>query len=276
MRDCLCGAYEMHIHTAPDVTPRKCTDIELARRLQKAGLAGALIKCHYADTAGRAALLNDQFPDLHFAGGVVLNNAVGGINPEAVAASGKMGGKIVWFPTMDARHYQEFRNAPESVLNQCLYILDIEGRLLPEVLAVLETAKAYGMMVGTGHMSSEEGLAVVRAGSGLGLQVILTHADNPADFYTAEQQREAVKLGAIVEHSYFTTFYDRTPIEAVAEQIRAVGVEHVILSTDFGQPKSPYSDEGLEQYAGLLAAQGFSEDELAVMFRSTPARLLRH
>ena len=27
------GAYDMHIHTAPDVTPRKCDDLELAQRL---------------------------------------------------------------------------------------------------------------------------------------------------------------------------------------------------------------------------------------------------
>lgn len=48
MRDCLRGAYEMHVHTSPDVTARKCSDLELARRFRDAGLAGALIKCHYA------------------------------------------------------------------------------------------------------------------------------------------------------------------------------------------------------------------------------------
>ena len=104
MRDCLRGAYEMHVHTSPDVTARKCSDLELARRFRDAGLAGALIKCHYADTAARAALLNEQFTQLHFAGGVTLNNSVGGLNPEAVATSGKMGGRIVWFPTQAKRN----------------------------------------------------------------------------------------------------------------------------------------------------------------------------
>ena len=32
MLELLRGAYEMHIHTAPDVGPRKCSDLELARR----------------------------------------------------------------------------------------------------------------------------------------------------------------------------------------------------------------------------------------------------
>ena len=40
------GAYDMHIHTAPDVTPRKCDDLELARRLQAVGMAGCAIKRH--------------------------------------------------------------------------------------------------------------------------------------------------------------------------------------------------------------------------------------
>lgn len=267
----------MHVHTAPDVTERKCSDLELARRFREVGLAGALIKCHYADTAARAALLNEQFPELRFAGGVTLNYASGGLNPEAVSVCGKMGGKVVWFPTMDARHYREFHdkgNKPESGQKRGISILDAEGQLFPEALAVMATAKRYGMMVGTGHLAPEEGMALVRAGAGLGCQVILTHADNPANAYTLEQQREATQLGAIVEHSYFTTYYRRTPIEAIAAQIRAVGIEHVTLSTDFGQPQSPYSDEGMEQYAALLASQGFNDFDLQMMFCRTPARLL--
>ena len=75
---------------------------------------------------------------------------------------------------------------------------------------------------------------------------------NPADCYTLQQQEEAAALGAYVEHSFFTTYHGRTPIEEIARQIRAVGCEKVLLTTDFGQPASPCSDEGLEEYAGLL------------------------
>ena len=106
------------------------------------------------------------------------------------------------------------------------------------------------------------------------MQALVTHADNPADCYTTEQQQEAVSLGAVIEHCYFTTYYDRTPAHIVAEQIRAVGVENVILSTDFGQPKSPYSDEGLELYAQVMAKEGFTDGELTMMFRTTPEKLL--
>ena len=51
-------------------------------------------------------------------------------------------------------------------------------------------------------------------------------------------------------------------------------MENVILSTDFGQPKSPYSDEGLELYAQVMAKEGFTDGELTMMFRATPEKLL--
>lgn len=81
MRELLNGVYDLHIHTAPDVVPRKCSDLELARRLVDRGMAGCAIKCHYFDTAARAGLLMEQFPQLDVAGGVTLNRSVGGVNP---------------------------------------------------------------------------------------------------------------------------------------------------------------------------------------------------
>ena len=276
MLELLRGAYEMHIHTAPDVGPRKCSDLELARRFRTCGLAGALIKCHYADTAPRAALLNEQFPDLRFFGGVTLNNSQGALNPAAVESCGKMGGRVVWFPTMDALAYRAFhaRTKPETPVADGIAVCAADGSLRPEAAAVIAMAKRYGMIVATGHISAEEGLAVVRECAAQGVQALVTHADNPADCYTTEQQQEAVSLGAVIEHCYFTTYYDRTPAHIVAEQIRAVGVENVILSTDFGQPKSPYSDEGLELYAQVMAKEGFTDGELTMMFRATPEKLL--
>ena len=265
--------FDMHVHTSPDVVSRKLSDIELAERFRNAGLLGAVIKCHYADTAGRAALLNERYGDygMKFYGGVVLNNSAGGINHHAVEASGKMGGRYVWFPTMDAEHYLQHRNSDSQ---DGIYILDSEGRLKSEAVKVLETAKKYNMLVGTGHMSAEEGMSLVRANVNVGCRIVLTHADNPADFYTSEQQVEAVSMGAIVEHSYFTIYYGRTPIELMTEQIRAVGTENVFLSSDLGQPASPYPDEGLKDFADIMRSHGFSESETQSMFRDNPAMLL--
>lgn len=276
MRHLLQGAYDMHIHTAPDVTPRKCDDLELAQRLQEAGMAGCAIKSHYMDTSGRAALLQKLYPELTFAGGITLNRSLGGVNPDAVERTGQMGGKMLWFPTLEARAYQGFHHRDDGTdLSRFLTVLDEDGKLLPQAVEVLEAAAQYHMVVGTGHLGAEEGLALVREARRMdGLQMVLTHADNPADQYTLEQQQEAVRMGAMVEHCYFTTYYDRVSAQEIARQIRGVGAENVILSTDFGQVKSPYSDEGILGYLEVLATQGITEDELRLMTCTNPKRLI--
>lgn len=153
-------------------------------------------------------------------------------------------------------------------------VCDEKGNLLPQALEVLDVATRHQMVVGTGHIGADEGMALVRAAAERGCTVVLTHADNPADCYSIQQQQEAVALGAYVEHSFFTTYHNRTPIEEIARQIRAVGCEHVLLTTDFGQLNSLYSDEGMEEYARVLMTQGFTAKELGIMMRQVPERLL--
>ena len=82
-------------------------------------------------------------------------------------------------------------------------------------------------------------MILVQEGLRRGCRMVLTHCDNPANFYTVEQQVEAVRWGAMIEHSYLTTLWGRTPIEEIARMIRATGCENVFLTTDSGQPKSP-------------------------------------
>ena len=272
MNDLLKGVYDLHVHTSPDVVPRKCSDLELAARLTDSGMAGCAIKSHYSDTAARAGLLQEQFPKLHIAGGVTLNRSVGGVNPDAVERSAQAGGKMVWFPTLEARAYKQFHG--ETELSRYLTVLGGEGKLLPQAVEVLETAAQYKLTVGTGHLSAQEGMALVAEAARLDCQMLLTHADNPADQYTTEQQVEAVRQGAFVEHCFFTTYYNRVSIEEIAAQIWAVGCNNVILTTDFGQPKSPYPDEGMIQYAELLLKQGFSENDLYRMMAENPKRLI--
>lgn len=277
MNDMIKGVYDLHVHTSPDVVPRKCSDIELGRRLAAAGMAGCALKSHYFDTAARAGLLQEQFPQLRIVGGVVLNRSVGGVNPEAVERCAQAGGKMVWFPTVESRSFQAFqyRENPTPDLSHLLTVLDEDGMLIPQAVEVLEISARYGMTAGTGHLSAREGMALVAEAARVGCQIVLTHADNPADQYTVEQQNEAVRQGAFVEHCFFTTYFNRTPIEEIAAQIRAVGCGHVILTTDFGQPKAPYSDEGMAQYMDMLLKQGFSSEELFKMMSINPQYLIQ-
>lgn len=275
MNELLHGVYDLHIHPSPDVVPRKCSDLEVARRMLAAGMAGGAIKCHYLDTAGRAALLREQFPTLNIVGGIALNRSVGGLNPDAAERSAQAGGKMLWFPTLDAREFQRSRHPNGDVdLSGYLPVCDENGKLLPAALDVLDVAAQYGMVVGTGHIGAFEGMALVREGRRRGCTMVLTHCDNTFDYYTVEQQVEAVRLGAIAEHSYLMVYWGRTPVEKIADQIRAVGAENVILSTDFGQPNSDYFDVGLATYMQSLLDAGITREELDQMLRVNAERLI--
>ena len=271
------GAYDLHVHVAPDVTQRKCGDLELARRVRAAGMRGCVIKCHYFETAARAALLRSQFPDLEIAGGLALNLSVGGINPHAVERFGQMGGGILWFPTMDARAFQAYKHRDQPGFDAAMYLLatDGQGAPLAETAAVLKLAAKYGLVVATGHLSPEEGLCVLREAKRLGVErTIVTHVEHPAMQYTDEQQQEAVSLGAMIEHSYNNAWFGRCSLPEIVRQIRVVGCEHVILTTDFGQLDAPFSVDGLREYAKKLGECGFSTDELNTMLCRNPGMVL--
>lgn len=260
-----------------DVKKRKFTDPELAGRLLEAGMQGVVIKNHFSETACRAALLQQQFPQLKVAGGIVLNRPNGGINPYAVENCIALGGKFLWMPTLDARTYQlcKHPDMKREEAEKYLYLLDERGNLLPAVREVLYLAAQADMTVATGHISAEEGKMVAAAAREAGVRkIIITHADNPADFYTDADQLACVKMGAVIEHCCFNVFTGQTPIGELARQIRLVGCDNVLLSSDFGQPGSPYPEEGLSQLAEALLGEGFTPSDLETMLKTNPEKLM--
>ncbi|HEY1292984.1 MAG TPA: DUF6282 family protein, partial [Chloroflexota bacterium] len=85
------GAFDTHIHSAPDVLPRKFNDLELAQRFKARHMAGFVLKSHYICTADRATLVNQVVPEVQAFGAIALNNSVGGLNPLALDIAGRLG-----------------------------------------------------------------------------------------------------------------------------------------------------------------------------------------
>lgn len=300
-RDVLVGSYDLHVHFGPDVRPRKSTEYEMAKRFLDIGMKGFAIKSHFTPTVERALLVNEAFPGLNAVGGVVLNAAIGGLNPYAVEDAGRLGGKFVWFPTMDAAHdmprlksfipqFVEMETKLEERygLNAAISILNDKGNLKAEVFPILEIARDYNMIVATGHLSPKEGLALIKAGQNMGVKkMVVTHADWKATNYTVEEQAEAIRYGAKIEHCFMTPCI---PYEEIASQIRQLGVQHFYLSTDLGAPTvpggkdggflmsgaAPYADEGMEKFITIMQNNGFSKEELRTMTAENPALLVEN
>ena len=90
-------------------------------------------------------------------GGVVLNHPVGGLNPHAVVASIRQGGRIVWLPTVSARHF--VRNARLARTLGQIVPPGISGlrvatgsRLNQEVDHILDLIAEHDLILASGHV----------------------------------------------------------------------------------------------------------------------------
>lgn len=284
-------AYDLHVHSAPDVLPRKFDDIEMARRIISSGMKGYAIKSHYFCTSERAEIIRKMFPACNAIGTITLNSAVGGINPMAAEMAGRSGAKLVWFPTVDSRHERESQvNTPpenraywtrildqlkaEGISSPTINILK-NGKLMPEVFDVLDIIAKYKLVLATSHLSREETLALIKAAQERKVErIIITHADFPSTFYSIEEQKELLKSGAFIEHCYNTPATGKVSWDTVVEQIRGVGAQHVVLTTDLGQTAGVFPDEGLALFGQKLLEKGFSETEIRTMIVTNPASLV--
>ena len=106
------GVIDMHVHSHPDVFGRNMDDIDVAQLAKARGMRGIVLKNHISETASRAALVMKVVPGIEVFGGIVLNNAVGGINPNAVEWMHRVygsRGKVVWLPTFESdKHVKTF------------------------------------------------------------------------------------------------------------------------------------------------------------------------
>lgn len=292
-RQLIQGAIDLHVHSAPDILPRRMDDIEMAQRIQQSGMAGYCIKSHYFCTSERARLMNRLYPGSRAIGTVTLNSSVGGINPSAVEMAARSGARLVWFPTCDSAHEMAhvFDGDPnkklpywaqiviemkkDGIQAPTITLLDHDGGLKPEVLAVLDIIARHDMVLATGHISHQECFALVKAAGERGVKkVLVTHVSFPTTYYTIEEQQRLVELGAYLEHCYTTWATGKVAYPVVEEMIRAVGAEHIVIATDLGQKTALYPDEGMLEFAKQLYDGGFSPEEIRRMMVENPATLI--
>lgn len=264
------GAYDLHIHTGPDVVPRKLSDLTAVKRAMEAGMAGIAIKSHVSSTAGRTAVLNELFPGFRTISALALNYPVGGLNPAAVLAFGKMGGDIVWMPTLDAGNFRRYKKEEGGIS-----ILGPGGTLVEEAEQILDLILEYDLTLATGHLNREEALCLTERACRKGIRKIcMTHVTHPACALSILEQKSCVRMGAVIEHSYGHIYEGRCTLERSVNEIEAVGADHVCLTTDTGQTKFPWPDCAFAEYLELLLKAGISEEKIRKMTKDNPKRLI--
>jgi hypothetical protein len=269
------GVIDIHVHTAPDSTPRSIDAIDLARLAESRGMRAIVLKNHFAPTASDAYLVHKVVPGIQVFGGIDLNLSVGGMNPAAVEkmalTTGHLG-KVVWMATYDT--YAQVMKAKE----QRPYVaVSRNGELLPEAKAVIAMIAKYNLVMATGHNSPEDDLLLIQEARKQGVkEMVVTHAMLTPTSMTIAQMQEAAKLGAYIEFVYNGLIGNSKQFDFAdyAKAIRAVGVDHCILSSDMGQPANPLHPDGLQLFFDGLKKQGLSQADIDAMSKVNPARLL--
>jgi hypothetical protein len=280
------GLIDFHTHAAPDIFGRAVDDDELAALAAARQMEAIVFKNHVTHTADRAWLVRKHVPGIKVFGGITLNRAVGGLNPQAVEWMWRMQGghgRVVWFPTFDAdNHVRRSGTAPSG-----LRVVDERGKVLPEARAILKICAARRLVVQTGHASAEEALALIEAAREEGCdRVVVTHAQFDVVDMSLAQMKRAAAMGAKMELCALLMLTGpesplewmrhapRIPLADTAARIKAVGAQHFVLGTDLGQTGNPTPADGLQMFVTGLLAHGVTRQQIEIMGRETPGALL--
>lgn len=280
------GTIDMHCHSGPSPFPREFDHADAARDAwDRLRMRAMVVKSHHHNTVmdllGMQARL-DSVPTQVF-GGIALNNQVGGLNKYAVQMSLRMGGKVVWFPTNSSgRHIEchaEHIGFPTATVELDVEqtVVSVGGELVPEVGPILDEIQANGAVLNGGHMYPADIRAVFTLAREKGIdRMVVSHPDFVigAD---PEQCREFVKLGAFIEHELH--MYDpegtmKWDPKQLYEWISALGPEHTVLSSDFGQRGLSRPVDAFLRIGEILLDLGLSERELRMITQGNAAFLL--
>lgn len=272
------GFIDLHVHTAPDNAPRRLDDIELARAAAAAGMRGVLVKSHSTLTADRAAIAQAHAGvPVEVWGGLALNDPVGGLNPAAVEAAIAFGAREVWMPTRNTRNENRFDGKGAHGLT----VFDEAGGLKGAVHDILRLIAEADIILGTGHVSVEESMALVAAAREAGVKrILITHPSAPFTNFPPDLQGDLARQGCYFEHCWvFTTpllqsMGKFTSAARILSDIRQVGWEVTVLATDYGQADNAPPVDGLRAFAAACLAAGFTPAQVRRMGAENSAALV--
>lgn len=279
------GAIDLHCHPYPDLFPRLADDVDVAKYAQGQGLRAVMIKCHHENSVSRAYLTQKIVPDLQLFGGVVLNSYVGGINPAAVEAALRLGGKEVWMPTVDAAYHAEMHGGTGTYDSQAsgqasrpgISAVDQEGDLRPEVIEVLDLIAQHNAILGTCHLSPKEIALLVTTARERGVQkILITHPFFKVPNLDIDTLKVLASQGAYAEFGYCTVspMWNYATLKKVAHAIQILGSGSCVLVSDAGQRHNPMPAEALRLFAQGIFESGVPEEDIYRMIRDNPAELL--
>ena len=285
----LVGVIDVHAHSGPDSRPRSIDFLDAVRYAKLKGMRGLVLKHHLDPTAGYAYIARKEVPGFESFGLIDLNRPVGGMNPAAVehfvqvsmpGAPPEGYGRVVMMASDDTPYQLQVSksNAPGVVVVR-------NGEVVPEAKAIMALVKKYNLTLTTGHHNGAESVIIVREAIAQGIpatRIGVTHANIDPPGLTVEQMQEVAKMGAFVEmcgqSQRALTPEAQKALDArndrMADLIKKVGPDHVIMETDLGQANNEYHPDGIAAFVRNMRARGITPAQTDMMTKRNPARYL--
>jgi Family of unknown function (DUF6282) len=281
------GAVDVHLHSEPDLFPRIADDVGVARHAASLGLRAISLKCHSERTTSRAYMTMQQVPGIQVVGGIVLNRAVGGINPDAVEAALQLGARHVWMPTVDAANHARTFGSTGAYDKQAstmarsadtgIEVFDADGTPIEGLFDVLDLVAQHRAILSTCHLSIPEIVKLVPAARERGVEkIMITHPYFKVPGLDLETLRSLVDQGAYAEFGYCTIspMWNHATLVRQVEAINELGAQRCILMSDGGQRHNPMPAECLRVFAQSVYESGVAEEDVTKMIKDNPLDLL--
>ncbi|ADB76366.1 DUF6282 family protein [Geodermatophilus obscurus] len=266
------GVADLHVHGAPSLVARHGLDHEVVGAHAQVGVDLAVLKAHEGSTVERAALAADrpETDGVRVVGGIVLNSPAGGANPDAVEVAARLGGRVVWMPTVSAPAHVASAAAPELSVHRTLSfrqvdVLDDAGALLPAWREVLDVVAAHDLVLASGHLTCAEALVLFRAASAAGVRrMLFNHPRMPFLGWDDDAAPELARLGVVLELGILPDILttDGPPSTTLGE---VYPHDQLAFGGDLGHADHPTMAQALPGWlAGLEACLGEAGTERAL------------
>jgi hypothetical protein len=229
---------DLHVHAAPSLLPRHGEDPATVAAERAQGFRHVVLKSHEGSTVERAALAG---PDVY--GGVVLNSPVGGANPDAVEVAARLGGRVVWMPTVSSRTHKAGAASPELSVHRGFELRVVEvvdgGRLRPEWHDVLDAVASHDLLLASGHLSAAETVVLFTEARRRGVQRLMVNHPKMAFLHWADSLAgELSALGAHLELGILPDLLGR-PETSSLTLLDVYPAELLVFGGDLGHADHP-------------------------------------
>lgn len=284
------GAADLHIHSGPCLIEREVSHVDVCLDAMKAEMKAVVLKDHHCMTANIVPFLEENITKdnpLKVFGSIVLNNSMGGVNPKTVECAINYGAKIVWFPTLSAKHHKEQhgkmsaiaqstmpKNKHKLAYDEPITILGNNGRLVPEIRDICQMIAGADIVLGTGHLSRKETDLLIEEAQNCGVnRIILDHPEHLLGVSFSDMKNYA-DAGVYVEHVITLVYSNKTTHEYLYEMLQATGLKNVLMVSDLGQKGRPRPIEGMRKFIAAMLDLGMCEGDICEIICNNPCKLL--